>query len=331
MKITRTTSGKYTCLVSIDDEGGNRHFKRFTEKTKDAVRIAANDYLNRHRVYVESMVFRDAAERFLASREAVLSPSTIRAYRVLLNVLQERYEAFTNTSCDRISSRQLQELVNDMVENGKTPKTVKNYLGLISAILAHERITMPKVTPPRMIRSEFPCPTSEDMHEILKVTEGTVLEIPVRLGILSCRASEISALTADDVSGLTIHVHKSMVYNSDNLYVVKETPKTDRSNRYIAVPESLAKVFPKKGRLTRLNPRQIYEQYERMLSRNGLPPYRFHDCRHFFVSYCHEKGISDADILAIGGWSTDHVMKNVYRHAMSKNSAAMTIMSFISE
>lgn len=27
-------------------------------------------------------------------------------------------------------------------------------------------------------------------------------------------------------------------------------------------------------------------------------------------------GIPDADILAMGGWETDHVMKTVYRHSM---------------
>lgn len=331
MKITKTPSGKYTCCVVLPGADGKRHKKRFTCRTKDECRREANDYLNAHRLYTESMLFRDAAERFVASREAVLSPSTIRAYRVQINVLLTQYEAFSRTSCDRITSGQLQELVNDMTQKGRTPKTVKNYVAMISAILNREKIRLPDVTLPKLVRTEFPCPTPEDMREILRLTEGTPLEIPVRLGILSCRASEISALTAEDVSGLTVHVHRAMVYNSDNVYIIKETPKTDRSNRYISVPESLAKKFPKSGRLTRLNPRQIYERYDKLLAKNALPPYRFHDCRHFFASYCHDIGIPDADILVTGGWSTDHVMKSIYRHALSRNTATAAMQAFISE
>lgn len=55
MKITKTKSGKYTTLVSVTDLDGSRHFKRFTEKTKDTVRIVANEYLTRQKVYIESI------------------------------------------------------------------------------------------------------------------------------------------------------------------------------------------------------------------------------------------------------------------------------------
>jgi integrase len=43
---------------------------------------------------------------------------------------------------------------------------------------------------------------------------------------------------------------------------------------------------------------------------------RFHDLRHYFASYLHDKGFSDAEIMSLGGWKTDHVMKRVYRHAI---------------
>lgn len=34
-------------------------------------------------------------------------------------------------------------------------------------------------------------------------------------------------------------------------------------------------------------------------------------------------GVPEADIMRAGGWETDYVMKNVYRHAMQdKNKAA---------
>ena len=50
----------------------------------------------------------------------------------------------------------------------------------------------------------------------------------------------------------------------------------------------------------------------------GIQSFRFHDLRHFYASYAHSMGMSDADIMKSGGWKTDNVMKNVYRHAMKE-------------
>ena len=47
-----------------------------------------------------------------------------------------------------------------------------------------------------------------------------------------------------------------------------------------------------------------------------IQSFRFHDLRHFYASYAHSMGMSDADLLKSGGWKTDNVLKNVYRHAM---------------
>ena len=37
---------------------------------------------------------------------------------------------------------------------------------------------------------------------------------------------------------------------------------------------------------------------------------------NYFASVLSENGVPEADILALGGWETDYVMKNVYRHSM---------------
>jgi integrase len=63
----------------------------------------------------------------------------------------------------------------------------------------------------------------------------------------------------------------------------------------------------------------------RALPKLGIPFFSLHKLRHFFASYSHELGYSDAVIQAIGGWETDHVMKSVYRHAMNKDQAKKNI------
>ena len=47
MKITKTKSGKYTTHISINGIDGDRHYKRFTAKTKKEVMELATDYINK--------------------------------------------------------------------------------------------------------------------------------------------------------------------------------------------------------------------------------------------------------------------------------------------
>ena len=48
----------------------------------------------------------------------------------------------------------------------------------------------------------------------------------------------------------------------------------------------------------------------------GIPRFSIHKLRHYFASEMSALGIPEADILKMGGWETDHVMKSVYRHSM---------------
>ena len=74
---------------------------------------------------------------------------------------------------------------------------------------------------------------------------------------------------------------------------------------------------------------QLTDRWSEFLSRYRFPPYRFHDLRHFFASFAHARGVSDADILAAGGWKTSNVMQTVYRQSMDKNRAAGEISALI--
>lgn len=47
-----------------------------------------------------------------------------------------------------------------------------------------------------------------------------------------------------------------------------------------------------------------------------MPHFSLHKLRHYFASYMSSLNIPEADILEMGGWETDYVMKNVYRHTM---------------
>ena len=330
MKITKTASGKWTTLISLTDSDGKRRFKRFTAKDKATCRNLANDYLNRHHTYMESMAFSDSLKRYIDARDGIKSPSTIRGYRSIERELSEKYPGFASKSCDRISEQDMQTVIDDMIARGRSEKTIRNYVGLIRSVLAAEHIVPPRSILPEKKIPEYICPTAEDVRRILNLVAGTKLDVPVRLALMGLRRGEICAISGEDLSGDNVlHIHKSRVYDADGFIVTKDTPKRAASNRYIRLPADIADAIRAAGRATTLTPAGLSEAWTYLLHKHGFPPYRLHDTRHFFASYCHSIGIPEADILAGGGWKTGHVMKNVYRHAMSDNAATESMASFL--
>ena len=114
-----------------------------------------------------------------------------------------------------------------------------------------------------------------------------------------------------------------MVEDENNKWVIKETPKTDTSDRILPLPETLADEIREQGFIFDGHPNALNKAIHRVQKRLGIPAFKFHALRSYFASYAHSLGIPDADILAIGGWKTENVMKSVYRKSIeeSKNQA----------
>lgn len=126
-----------------------------------------------------------------------------------------------------------------------------------------------------------------------------------------------------DISGNTIHVHHSLVIGSDRKWHLK-APKTTTSDRYIEAPDFVINKIKEVGHITTLSPSAITIRFERILARNNIHHFRFHDLRHYSASIRHALGIPDAYIMADGGWCSDNVLKAVYRHAMSDRKKEMS-------
>ena len=66
-----------------------------------------------------------------------------------------------------------------------------------------------------------------------------------------------------------------------------------------------------------MSPDLITNNFGRTLKRIGLPPFRFHDLRHYSVTIMHALGIPEAYIMERGGWKTNTVLNQVYRGTRS--------------
>lgn len=330
MKITKTKKGLYTTVVGLgQDRSGKMRTKRFTAPSKDALLLAvasyrAEDYEAEHR----PRTFEEALDAYITARESLRSASTLRGYKSVQRSIKERCAGFCGLPVPSVDDRAVQAIVDDLQKDGYTPKTIRNWVGLINSVLIAEKRSPVRVILPQRRITDREIPTEAEIRMLLCLLHGSRLEVPFNLAILSLRRSEICAITADDLDSRNIlHVHKGTVQLDGGGVITKNAPKTDTSNRFIQLPADIADLIRRQGRATTYGPSALTKAYSQFLAKYKFPPYRLHDCRHFFASYCHEHGVPEADILAGGGWKTANVMKSVYRHSMARNRAGAAITS----
>ncbi|MCM1218143.1 MAG: site-specific integrase [Lachnospiraceae bacterium] len=318
-------SGAYRCLIFDRMENGKRKYRSFTAPTKKEAEYKAAQYIMEKEEKENSgrnnNLFKDELEKYITAKEAVLSPSTIRGYRNIQKALEKRYVDFCSMKLSDISQENVQSVISDLSKI-RAPKTVRNYHGLISSVLGTDLVL--STTLPQKVQPDLYIPSDEEIHALVKAVKDTELEIPVLLGAFCMmRRGEICGLSMTDIKGSTIHIHHSLVCGADKKWHLK-APKTETSDRYIEAPEFVVSRIREAGRITSLNPHSITIMFNRVLDRNGINHFRFHDLRHYSASIRHALGIPDAYIMADGGWRSDKVLKSVYRHAMDDRKKEMS-------
>lgn len=314
MTIDKLPSGSYR-IRQMD----NGKLYTITVKKKPSDRVAQQLIdekiaLNSHSTH---MSFKIAAQKYINVKSNVLSPSTVRGYN---SITRNIPDDFLCLDISEIRTYEVQKLVNDYIVN-HSAKSTYNLHGFVVAVLGlfcpetHIHTTLPQKP-----HTEHYTPSVDDVKALLKEAQSTEYYVPLYLATLSCRCSEICALTLDDLEGTQLTINKALV-RSDGGYVLKHTPKTDASNRIITIPQELADRIRDQGYVYQNYPQQIDKYLRRTLPKLGIPFFSLHKLRHFFASYSHELGYSDATIQSIGGWSTDSVMKRIYRHALNESEA----------
>lgn len=319
MNITKRPNGKY----QIREMHGGKSYcitVPYKPSKKEATELI-NDKINNSVDKIS--VLENAAQEYISVKENVLSPSTLRAYRAIIRTLPEW---LAKKDISEIDSYAMQKYVNELSAD-HSPKSVRNKYGFVVSSI---RLFLPdanfNVTMPQKIHNEDYTPSLDDVKALFEYAKNSEYYVALRLAAMSLRRSEILALTVDDLNGDELTINKAYVPGLDG-YVVKPTPKTEASNRTITIPHDLAERIREQGYVYHCTPNGIDNYMRRALPKLGIPFFSLHKLRHFFASYSHELGYSDAIIQAIGGWETDHVMKSVYRHAMNKDQAKKSIAS----
>lgn len=310
MKIEKLPSGSYrirkmyqkrTYSIVID----------YKPTQKEAIQLMAAklDKVQENRC---RMTFEKAAENYIDTKRNVLSPKTIREYAGMAKRFPEWFRSLLVSDINQL---EINKLVNELSRD-KSPKTVRNIHGFLSAVLGifspNLRIT---TTLPQKVKKEPYVPSREDVKKILEAVKDSPFEIPITLACYGMRRSEICALRPEDVDGDVVHINKALVQNEKGEWVIKST-KTTESTRDIIISKELAEKIKKQGYIYNGYPEGIAKYLTKTEKELGIPHFSLHKLRHYFASEMSSIGVPEADILRLGGWETDYVMKSVYRHSM---------------
>jgi Integrase len=334
-KIIQLPSGSYTVrLYSHTDDTGKDVYKSITNPDYDeVVRLAAQFKVDKKQEKIEAekpdkieLTLGQAMDAYIESKDAVLSPSTVREYkRTRKTYLQD----MMGLPLSKITPVLIQQEMN-AASRDLAPKSVRNIHGFLSAVLATYKPEMKLLTTlPKKIKPDIQIPTENEMKCVFEHVRGTDMEIPIYLAACcGLRRSEIVALDWTDVNlkKRTLTVRAAVVENDKGEYVRKGT-KTTAGKRTIKLFSFVAEVLEssahKTGPVVNMTGYTIYNKWRWIINRLQLPRYRFHDLRHYAVSVMLALNVPKNYIADYVGHETENMIDEVYGHIMKERKTTV--------
>lgn len=258
-----------------------------------------------------------AIDRYIESRQNVLSPATIRGYRT---IQRNRFKSAMGRPVNAYDEKCWQRLVNQEAKI-VSAKTLENAWGFVSSVIREETGNRYSVSLPQVISEPREYLEPEQIQEFISAVENTKYQIPALLALCSLRRSEIMALTWKDIDlqkGL-LHVRGAIVPDENNKMVKKKENKNTTSRRTVPImipqlSEALKAVEYKEGDVVRMHPSSAARGVNAICEKAGLPLVGMHGLRHSFASLAYHLKMPEKVAMEIGGWADDATMRRIYTH-----------------
>lgn len=318
---TKVKKGKYRTQVFIGMVDGKRKYKSFYAATAAEADYLALQYEldKKEKSDPGKITVGEAIDRYLNSISELVSPTSIAGYR---SKRRNNFKELMGMRVADVTDVILQEAVNN--ERKKySAKTVRDaYSVLKCGILFVHKDFSPKVKLPKKVKKKYNIPNEANLKKILLASQGTRLEIPVLLASwLSLRASEVIGLKWENVYEDHILIETARVYAEGKIHE-KETKNT-HSYRRIPLPKHIKAVLDNCERSTEfvvnMSGSALYKAFIRMLEKNGIPHYRFHDLRHANASVMVKLKVPDRYAQTRGGWAEGAALTHVYQHTFEED------------
>lgn len=264
---------------------------------------------------------------YIKAREPVRSPSTIRGYTQIKDL---RFSEYMDKPAVSIN---YQQMINDEL-GVASPKTVKNAWMLIRASLDAADIPVPKVELPMVPVKDLSYLQPEEIPKFLKAIRGDSAEIGILILLHGLRLSEAKGLTWNniDTKNSVMHIRGARVRGTDG-YVQKATNKNTASSRDVPImiprlAELLKGVKDKTGYVITAPESTLLSHVRRACERAGVTVVSNHGLRRSMASLAYHVGLTERQLMALGGWSDYQTMHKVYiRLAASDKTAACNAIS----
>lgn len=280
-----------------------------------------------------------------------LSINTIEGYEQYIN--RHIKPSLGNIQLDKLKPLQLQTFYSEKLENGKingkgglSKQTVRTLHRIIHGALTQAvkwqlvvRNVADCVEPPKPKKYEAKFLDDEQTNLIINKIKDTDIYIPVIIAIYTgMRRGEVLGLSWQNINfeKKYIRVVQELSCTKQGLKILP--PKTNKSIRNIAIPDTLVKILKnhkaeqiknkllfgskyqnpdmvctyQNGKL--FYPKRFSAKFNEFLRKNDLPVIRFHDLRHSHASLLVKIGIQPKVISERLGHSNIGITMDLYSH-----------------
>lgn len=259
-----------------------------------------------------------AIDAYIASRENVLSPATIRGYH---EIQRNRFRTTMPRRLDQVQDAEWQNIVNAEAALC-SPKTLRNAFFFVQSVVKFSTgRQLPQVTLPGSTPAEKKFLTPEQIRVFVQAVKNHKHAVPALLALSSMRASEIAALRWENIPNEPdfIQVSGAAVTGDGNVMHLKPQNKNETSNRKVPIlipelREAIRRDRKPIGPVLTVHPTNLYMTINRICKANDLPEVGVHGLRHSFASLAYHLQMPERIAMEIGGWKDASTMRKIYTH-----------------
>ncbi len=289
-----------------------------------------------------------------------IRPSTAGYYK--RGIEQYTVPRIGHVRLNKLTSREIQKLYKDLLENGRTREqqrkkkpglsgsTVRGVHTMLHSALdraVKERLLIRNPADgcvvPKATHQEMKTLRPEDLKAYLDAAERRSALAMFYLELVSgIRKGELVALRWEDldVEQRTVSVSKQATKDENNHLIVAR-PKTENSVRLISIPQEAVELlvrehakhpdnpwlFPSSRTGAMYHPDSVATLHQRILKDAGLEHLRFHDLRHTFATLALQNGVDIKTVSGMLGHFSAGFTLDTYAHVTTaaQKEAARTM------
>lgn len=294
---------------------------------------------------MENLILIDAVDDWMVKyKRKSVKPSTYDRL-VVSRDMMARYSV-SSIPIDILTSDDIQDYLNDLVENGYALSTIKKQYHLLSAFIehanlkglirkpVHKGVSLPAESSVKKHRIDICAYTRPEQQKLLKVLEradSPAYAAAILMMETGMRVGEVLALGWSDIDWRrrAIRIHKTVVRISEaKRSYIQDGAKSYASNRLIPLSkraygllETLREFDLSDDGFVFHDERGNHLSYETLrwwihkaCDEAGVPYYGQHVFRHTFATNCYENGCDVKQLSKLLGHSDVTITYNVYIH-----------------